>query len=123
MNTKSRKPRKPHKLKEAVVAYNAPFGSRAALGSGAVPPTFNGYITTKGQVVIPAALRKKYNITPETKLMISDDEGRIIIQPIDAQTIIENLRGFLAGTGTMEDYLAEKHKETELEDAKFNRVG
>jgi AbrB family looped-hinge helix DNA binding protein len=111
----AKKPQKSKKLKETAAVYYA-----AGVGPAALP-TFNGYITTKGQVVIPAALRKKYNITPETKLMITDDDGRIIIQPIDAQAIIESLRGCLADTGTMEDYLAEKRKERELENAKFNR--
>lgn len=112
------KPRKPRKLKEAAVAYHA--GPPLAL------PTFNGYITTKGQVVIPAALRKKYNITPETKLMITDDEGRIIIQPIDAQAIIESLRGCLAdGPDLLKELLDERAKDKEREDAefKFNRAG
>lgn len=112
---------KPRKLKKAAVTYHAAFDSRAASNLHATPSTFNGYITTKGQVVIPAALRKKYNITPETKLVISDDDGRIIIQPIDALALIESLRGCLAGTGTMEDYLAEKKKEIEREDVKFKR--
>lgn len=112
------KTRKTKKLKEAAVTYHT---APSAL------PTFNGHITTKGQVVIPVALRKKYNITPDTKLIISDDNDRIIIQPIDALAIIESLRGCLADApvDVVKELLEERARDREREDAefKFNRVG
>jgi AbrB family looped-hinge helix DNA binding protein len=86
------------------------------------PGTHRASITSKGQVVIPAALRKKYDITPETRLLIADDGEHITIKPIDVEAILKRLRGSLAGTGTMEEYLAEKKKEIEREDAKFSRT-
>jgi|GEM_PF-1310247 len=117
----AKKTRKPKKLKETATTYNAGGSVPAAL------PAFSGYITTKGQVVIPVALRKKYNITPETKLMIMDDDGRIIIQPIDALAIIESLRGCLADApvDVVKELLEERARDREREDAefKFNRVG
>lgn len=53
--------------------------------------------TEKGQVVIPAALRKKYNIKKGTKVAISEGEGNVIlIKPIPDDPI-EASKGMLKG--------------------------
>lgn len=61
---------KSKKLKESTPAYLA----------GPAPVMYRTTITSKGQVVISAALRRKYNITPETRLLVSDDGERITIK-------------------------------------------
>jgi len=38
--------------------------------------------TEKGQVVIPAEIRKRYHITKGTKVIILDKDGQIILKPI-----------------------------------------
>lgn len=53
--------------------------------------------TEKGQVVIPAALRKKYNIKKGTRVAISEGEGNVIlIKPIPEDPI-EASKGMLKG--------------------------
>jgi len=37
--------------------------------------------TIKGQVVIPAEIRRKYHITKGTKVIIIDKDGEIILKP------------------------------------------
>lgn len=54
-------------------------------------------ITSKGQIVIPAKIRKQLNIKKGTRLRIAEEEGKIIIQPVNAD-YFERLAGF-AGTG------------------------
>jgi len=39
-------------------------------------------MTTKGRVVIPAQLRRKYGIEPGTRLVVTDDGEWIILRPI-----------------------------------------
>ncbi|MCS6909232.1 MAG: AbrB/MazE/SpoVT family DNA-binding domain-containing protein [Anaerolineales bacterium] len=100
------------KLREAAPAYLA----RPA------PVMYQVTITSKGQVVIPAALRKKYNITPATRLLVSDEGGRIIIRPINAHELVEQLRGSLAeGPDLVKALLEERAQDREREDAKFVR--
>jgi AbrB family looped-hinge helix DNA binding protein len=100
------------KLKEAAPAYLA----------GPAPATYRATITSKGQVVIPAALRKKYNITPETRLLVSDDGEKITIKPINIRELIEQLRGSLAeGPDLVKALLEERAKDRERENAKLDR--
>jgi AbrB family looped-hinge helix DNA binding protein len=105
--------RKMRKAKETPAPYVA--------GPAPLPDIYRTAITSKGQVVIPAALRQKYGITPETRLIIYDDGEVIVLKPVTPSQLIEELHGSLAGSGTMQDYLAEKAKEIEREDADLRR--
>ena len=53
--------------------------------------------TIKGQVIIPAPLRKKFNIQKGTRVAIMEGEGRVIlIKPLPDDPI-EASRGMLKG--------------------------
>ncbi len=53
--------------------------------------------TTKGQVVIPADLRKRFNIIKGTRLAISEGEGNVILVRRVPDDPIEASRGMLKG--------------------------
>jgi len=53
-------------------------------------------VTTKGQLVIPARLRKKYSIRKGTKVAFIEDDNRLILQPITSE-FIQRIRGSLKG--------------------------
>ena len=54
-------------------------------------------LTSKGQLVIPAELRRKHKIKAGTRVKFLDDEfGRIIVVPI-TEEYIERMMGCLAG--------------------------
>jgi len=61
-------------------------------------------ISTKGQLVIPADIRKALGIRPGTKISLTVEGGRIILRPITAK-LIEDLRGRFAGGPSMADEL------------------
>jgi len=69
--------------------------------------------TTKGQVVIPAALRRKYGIKKGTRIQVSEDNGRLILEPITPD-YVRRLRGSLKGTGAFEVFLTERARERDL---------
>jgi AbrB family looped-hinge helix DNA binding protein len=79
------------------------------------------YITVKGQIVIPAELRRKYGITPNTRIAILDNGHEIILRPITEQ-YLKKLQGSLKGSGALEDLMKERRKDREREDAKFRRA-
>lgn len=79
------------------------------------------YITVKGQIVIPAELRRKYGITQKTKIVIVDNGREIILRPITRQ-YLKNLQGSLKGSNVLEVLLEERRKDKEREDAKFKRA-
>ena len=55
-----------------------------------------GKFTSKGQLVIPAELRRKHGIKVGTEVVfLEDDLGRIVIQPMEQ--FIDQMMGCLAG--------------------------
>ena len=74
-------------------------------------------ISSKGWVVIPAELRKKYQLTPGTKVIIVDYGGVLSIVPAD-QDPIKKGRGLLKNLpGLTDDLLKERTQEREREDS------
>ena len=71
--------------------------------------------TTKGQIVIPAPLRRKYGIKKGTRIHISEENGRIILQPITPD-LVRRLRGSLKGSGILQSLMAERARDLERED-------
>jgi AbrB family looped-hinge helix DNA binding protein len=51
-------------------------------------------VTTKGQLVIPSKLRRKYSIRKGTQVVFVEEEDRLILQPLTPE-FIRNLRGSL----------------------------
>ena len=49
--------------------------------------TESAYMTSKGQVVIPARLRRKYGLKEGTRLNFAEEEGRFIVQPVTKEFI------------------------------------
>jgi len=68
--------------------------------------------TTKGRIVIPASLRRKYGIKCGTRIYIYEDDGRIIVQPITRE-YVRKLRGSFKGSGTLKVLTAERARERE----------
>jgi AbrB family looped-hinge helix DNA binding protein len=70
------------------------------------------YPTVKGQIVIPAELRRKYGITEKTKIVIVDSGEEIILRPITSNSL-KKLRGSLKGTGALQILMEERKKDRE----------
>lgn len=71
----------------------------------------SGTFTSKGQVVIPAALRRKHGIRAGTKVcFLEDDFGRIILQPV-TEEYIARVRGCLAGGPELVKSWLREHRE------------
>ncbi len=80
--------------------------------------------TTKGQIVIPARLRRQFHIENGTKAIVQATEDGILLKPITSVSI-RRLRGMLKrkpGDKSLADEWAEhKHNERQLEEAKDGR--
>jgi AbrB family looped-hinge helix DNA binding protein len=70
------------------------------------------YATVKGQIVIPASLRKKYGITEGTRIVITDNGREIILHPITRE-YLKSLRGSLKGSGALDVLMEERRKDRE----------
>ncbi|HZV47016.1 MAG TPA: AbrB/MazE/SpoVT family DNA-binding domain-containing protein [Thermodesulfovibrionales bacterium] len=70
--------------------------------------------TIKGQIVIPAALRKKYNIKKGSKVSIYEGEGNIIIIKPLPEDPIEASKGMLKGkTSILKALLKDREEEAQ----------
>ena len=67
----------------------------------------------KGQVVIPRALRREFEIEEGTTAQVYAENGLIVLKPITAK-FIKSLRGSLKGTTAMQSFMAERKREREL---------
>jgi len=71
-------------------------------------------VTVKGQVVIPAKLRRKYGIKSGTRIHFYEKEGEIRMIPLTHDVIDKNI-GFLKTKGKLIRALAgEKMREREM---------
>jgi AbrB family looped-hinge helix DNA binding protein len=66
-------------------------------------------VTTKGQVVIPSKLRRKYAIKEGTQVVFLEQENRLVLQPLTRE-FIRSLRGSLRGEPSALKALLEDRK-------------
>ncbi len=72
------------------------------------------YATVKGQIVIPAELRRKYRIKAGTKIQVIDTGEAILLKPVTEESL-KRLQGKLKGKGTLKLLLEERRKDAEKE--------
>ena len=71
-------------------------------------------VTTKGQLVIPAKLRRKYAIKEGTQVAFLEQENRLVLQPLTPE-FIRSLRGSLRGEpSALKTLLEDRKREREL---------
>ena len=70
-------------------------------------------VSTKGQMVIPAAIREELGIQPGTRVALRRDGARLILTPetLEAKLrLIRELHGYTAGGPSMTDALLEDRR-------------
>jgi AbrB family looped-hinge helix DNA binding protein len=73
-----------------------------------------GFVSSKGQLVIPSKLRRRYGIKPGTRINFHEEDDGIKIIPITPEVIDANI-GFLKTNGKLlKALMEEKKKEKEL---------
>jgi AbrB family looped-hinge helix DNA binding protein len=83
---------------------------------------FISNVTEKGAIVIPAPLRKKYNISPSQKIEIVDSEQGLLLIPIP-ENIVDTLYGFLKNDKKLvKELIKEKQSEKKKEEQKWQNT-
>ena len=71
-------------------------------------------VTVKGQVVVPVNIRRKFGIKKGTKIAFIEQNGRLLIQPLD-KNYFESLAGILGTEGKMlKSLMEDKKRERDL---------
>jgi AbrB family looped-hinge helix DNA binding protein len=81
-------------------------------------PSYRTTVSSKGQVVIPAELREKFDLEKGTAATWSEENGRLVLTPITEQRLDE-IMGFLRpapGKPSMfDEHFAERERERKRE--------
>ena len=81
-------------------------------------------VNERGQVTIPAELRKKLELTPGTRMIWFEENGRLILSPMTLHRLKE-IRGFLKpkpGEASMfDESFKERARERKREELKYAR--
>lgn len=82
----------------------------------------SAYVTTKGQLVIPARIRRKLGIKPGTKVCFVERGDEILFQPVTKE-YIRSVCGMLKSpTSVTQELLADRKKDKEREEAKLEKL-
>ncbi len=66
-------------------------------------------VTTKGQLVVPSKLRRKFGIRKGTQVAFVEEDHRLILQPLTPE-FIRSLRGSLKGEPSALKFLLDDRK-------------
>lgn len=83
----------------------------------------SAYVTSKGQLVVPARLRRKYGIKPGTKICFIERNGEIVFQPVTREYIRSVCGMFKSDTSATEELLRDRALDKKREEAKFAKFG
>jgi AbrB family looped-hinge helix DNA binding protein len=64
-------------------------------------------VSTKGQFVIPSEIRAALGIKPGTRIAVSHDGDKIILEPVTTE-LVDKTRGMLKGKGMLAEKLRRK---------------
>jgi AbrB family looped-hinge helix DNA binding protein len=77
------------------------------------------YVTSKGQLVVPLRIRRRYGIKPGTRVNFVEEGDRIIFQPVTRE-YISSYRGIFkskpGAKSVVRELLEERRAEREKED-------
>jgi len=79
------------------------------------------YVTSKGQLVIPASLRKRFGIKAGTKVRFIERGGEIVIQPITSE-FIRSVCGMLKSDKSIKrELMKDRARDRQREERKFEK--
>lgn len=74
-------------------------------------------VTSKGQLVVPAKLRKKYGIKPGTNISFIERENELVLQPVTSEYIKSLCGIFKSDSSVTQELLKERAKDKKREEA------
>ena len=80
----------------------------------------SAYVTSKGQLVVPSAIRRRFGIKPGTRINFVQEGDRIIFQPVTRE-YIRSFRGMFKQKPGDKSVLQEHYEERRAERDRENR--
>lgn len=79
------------------------------------------YVTSKGQLVVPSSIRRRFGIKPGTRINFVEESGRIIFQPVTRE-YIDSFCGIFKQKAGEKSVVQELIEERRAEKAKEDRA-
>jgi AbrB family looped-hinge helix DNA binding protein len=80
------------------------------------------YVTTKGQLVVPARLRRKYGIKAGTKVFFEERDGEIVFRPVTPE-YIRHVCGMLESPKSVGEELLTTRSQDKEAEARLEKLG
>jgi AbrB family looped-hinge helix DNA binding protein len=77
---------------------------------------FRSRVSSKGQVIIPAEVRRRYGFKEGTQVIFTEDNGRLILEPLSFQAIYQLQGIFKREPSALQLLEQERHEERVRED-------
>ncbi len=69
-------------------------------------------VSTKGQFVIPSEMRAALGIKPGTRIAVTQEESRIVLEPV-TEELVDKTRGFFSGKPSLSEELKRERRRKE----------
>ena len=69
-------------------------------------------VSTKGQFVIPSEMRASLGIRPGTRIAVTQDGSRIVLEPVSGE-LVDRTRGLFAGKQSLSEELKRERRRKE----------
>jgi AbrB family looped-hinge helix DNA binding protein len=66
-------------------------------------------VSTKGQFVIPSEMRASLGIRPGTRISVTQDGSRIVLEPV-TEELVDKTRGMLSGGTSLSEELKRERR-------------
>lgn len=80
------------------------------------------YVTSKGQLVVPAKLRRKYGIKPGTKVFFVERGDEILFQPVTRE-YIRSVCGMLESSTSVSRELLTERDDDKKKEGRLEKLG
>jgi len=75
-------------------------------------PTQITTVSTKGQFVIPSEMRASLGIRPGTRIAVSQEGSRIVLEPV-SEELVDKTRGLFTGKPSLSEELKRERRRKE----------
>jgi AbrB family looped-hinge helix DNA binding protein len=77
---------------------------------------YRSTVSSKGQVIIPAEVRRRFGFKEGTEVIFTEDNGRLILEPLSFHTIYQLQGTFKREPSALQLLEQERREERERED-------
>ena len=67
-------------------------------------------VSTKGQLVIPSEIRASLGIEPGTRVTVTQDGPRIVLEPV-SEALVDKTRGLFSGKPSLSEELKRQRRQ------------